>query len=67
MDPQTLVPDLSSPEIQAFATGFPVMLMHAAVTLLLLIAGVSLGAVTMFQPARPPVRWSRVEMRRAKR
>lgn len=45
MDPQTLVPDLSSPEIQAFATGFPVMLMHAAVTLLLLIAGATLYAL----------------------
>ncbi len=32
-------PQLQSPEIQAFATGFPVTLLHAAVTLLVLIAG----------------------------
>lgn len=45
MDPQTLVPDLSSPEIQAFATGFPVMLSHLGVTLLMLIVGATLYAL----------------------
>ena len=32
---------LQSPEIQAFATGFPVTLLHFAVTLTILIAGAS--------------------------
>lgn len=35
-----LVPGLSSPEVQAFATGFPVTLAHGAATLGLLLAGV---------------------------
>ena len=35
--PSTLV----SPEVQAFATGFPVTLLHAAVTVLMLAAGVT--------------------------
>lgn len=35
-------PQLNSPEIQAFVTGFPVALLHASVTLLLLIAGAGL-------------------------
>ncbi|MDP3749738.1 MAG: DUF350 domain-containing protein [Phenylobacterium sp.] len=30
-------PDLQSPEIQAFATGFPITLMHIAVTVLILV------------------------------
>ena len=30
-------PELQSPEIQAFATGFPITLMHIAVTVLILI------------------------------
>src|SRR3990167_10926154 len=30
-------PDLQSPEIQAFATGFPVTLMHIGVTMLILV------------------------------
>ncbi|WP_374575099.1 DUF350 domain-containing protein [Phenylobacterium sp.] len=33
---------LQSPEIQAFATGFPLTLLHAAVTVLILIAGAAL-------------------------
>jgi len=32
-------PELTSPEIQAFATGFPVTLLHAAMTLLMLVVG----------------------------
>ena len=32
-------PQLQSPEVQAFATGFPVTLLHAAVTLTVLILG----------------------------
>lgn len=35
-------PQLNSPEIQAFVTGFPVALLHAGVTILLLIAGAAL-------------------------
>lgn len=34
-----------SPEIQAFATGFPLTLLHAGLTLLILIAGVALYGV----------------------
>ncbi len=45
MDPQSLVPSLSSPEVQAFAAGFPIALMHAAVTIGLLFAGSSLYAM----------------------
>lgn len=45
MDPQSLVPSLSSPEVQAFAAGFPIALMHAAVTIGLLFAGASLYAL----------------------
>jgi putative membrane protein len=33
------MPHLQSPEIQAFATGFPLTLLHAALTLLILVAG----------------------------
>lgn len=36
MDPSST---LSSPEVQAFASGFPVMLLHLGVTLALLVAG----------------------------
>lgn len=32
------MPHLQSPEIQAFATGFPLTLLHAGVTILLLVA-----------------------------
>lgn len=35
-------PQLNSPEIQAFVTGFPVALLHAGTTLLLLVAGAGL-------------------------
>lgn len=45
MDPQSFVPDLSSPEVQAFATGFPVTLLHAGVTIGLLVAGATLYAL----------------------
>ncbi len=34
-----------SPEVQAFATGFPVTLLHAAVTAVLLMAGAALYSV----------------------
>ncbi|HYF23665.1 MAG TPA: DUF350 domain-containing protein [Caulobacteraceae bacterium] len=34
-----------SPEVQAFATGFPLTLLHAAVTLLLLVLGAALYAM----------------------
>lgn len=34
-----LSPDVLRPEIQAFATGFPITLLHAGVTLLLLLIG----------------------------
>ena len=36
---------LQSPEVQAFATGFPVTLMHAGVTLFMLILGTALYAL----------------------
>jgi putative membrane protein len=35
-------PELQSPEIQAFATGFPVTLLHAGVTTLILFLGAGL-------------------------
>lgn len=35
-------PQLNSPEIQAFVTGFPIALLHAGATLLLLIVGAGL-------------------------
>ncbi len=38
-------PELQSPEIQAFATGFPITLLHAAVTILILIAGTGIYAL----------------------
>jgi putative membrane protein len=34
-----------SPEVQAFATGFPTTLLHAAITLLLLVAGAAVYAL----------------------
>jgi putative membrane protein len=36
---------LQSPEVQAFATGFPVTLLHASVTLVMLIMGTALYAL----------------------
>jgi len=45
MNPEQFVPDLMSPEVQAFATGFPLTLLHAAVTLLLLVLGAALYAM----------------------
>lgn len=36
------MPTFQSPEIQAFATGFPVTLLHAGVTVLILFAGAAL-------------------------
>jgi|SRR5215217_563138 len=38
-------PQLQSPEIQAFATGFPVTLFHAGLTLVILVAGTALYAL----------------------
>ena len=35
-------PQLQSPEIQAFASGLPLTLMHAAITLVMLVLGTSL-------------------------
>lgn len=46
MNPDTLLPELAaSPEIQAFAAGFPVTLMHAGATALLLFLGAALHAM----------------------
>jgi putative membrane protein len=42
MDLTQLVPDLSHPDVQAFAAGFPVTLMHAAITAVLLFVGATL-------------------------
>jgi putative membrane protein len=36
---------LQSPEVQAFATGFPVTLLHASVTLIMLVLGTALYAL----------------------
>lgn len=36
------MPEFQSPEIQAFATGFPITLFHAAVTVLILFLGAAL-------------------------
>src|SRR3989338_175416 len=36
---------LQSPEVQAFATGFPITLLHAGVTLIMLILGTTLYAL----------------------
>ena len=38
-------PELQSPELQAWAAGFPLTLLHAAVTLAILIAGAALYAL----------------------
>lgn len=38
-------PQLQSPEIQAFATGIPITLIHAGVTLLILIVGAAVYAL----------------------
>ncbi len=40
-----LVPDLSSPEVQAFASGFPTTLAHAGVTGVMLFLGATLYAL----------------------
>ena len=45
MDLTQLVPDISSPDIQAFAAGFPVTLAHAGITALLLFIGATLYAL----------------------
>ena len=44
MDLQSYLPSLSSAEVQAFATGFPITLQHAAVTVFLLAMGAVLYA-----------------------
>ncbi|MES2035019.1 MAG: DUF350 domain-containing protein [Pseudomonadota bacterium] len=38
-------PQLQSPEIQAFATGFPITLFHAGLTLVILIVGAAVYAL----------------------
>ncbi|CAN5365367.1 DUF350 domain-containing protein [soil metagenome] len=45
MDPSSLTRMLSSPEIQAFASGFPVMMLHLLVTFGLLVAGAAVYAL----------------------
>ena len=44
MDPQSL-PTLSSPEVQAFAAGFPTTMLHAGVTVALLFLGAMVYAL----------------------
>ncbi|MFC0634068.1 DUF350 domain-containing protein [Brevundimonas balnearis] len=44
MDPQSL-PTLSSPEVQAFAAGFPTTMLHAGVTVALLFVGAMVYAL----------------------
>lgn len=43
-------PELQSPEIQAFATGFPTTLLHAGMTLLILVLGA--GVYILLTPHR---------------
>ncbi len=43
-------PELQSPEIQAFATGFPITLMHIGVTVLILFLGA--GVYILMTPHR---------------
>ena len=38
-------PELQSPELQAWAMGFPIALLHAGVTMVILVAGASLYAL----------------------
>lgn len=46
MSPENLLPELAaSPEIQAFAAGFPLTLLHAGVTVLLFFLGAALHAM----------------------
>lgn len=45
MDASALNDVLSSPEVQAFASGFPVMVLHLGVTLGLLVLGATLYAL----------------------
>ena len=45
MDSSTLTAVLESPEVQAFATGFPTTVAHLAVTLALLVAGAVIYAL----------------------
>lgn len=45
MDPQSLTSGLSSPEVQAFAAGFPTAVLHAVMTGLLLFGGATLYAL----------------------
>jgi len=45
MDPSSLTDTLSSPEVQAFASGFPVLVMHLAVTFGLLGLGATVYAL----------------------
>ncbi|WP_370545482.1 DUF350 domain-containing protein [Caulobacter sp. 17J80-11] len=45
MNPELLIPEIMSPEVQAFATGFPITLLHAGVTVVMLILGAALYAL----------------------
>ncbi|MBC6982818.1 DUF350 domain-containing protein [Caulobacter sp. 17J80-11] len=40
-----MIPEIMSPEVQAFATGFPITLLHAGVTVVMLILGAALYAL----------------------
>lgn len=45
MDSSSLSSVLTSPEVQAFARGFPVLIIHLAVTIALLVVGATLYAL----------------------
>ncbi|WAC47747.1 DUF350 domain-containing protein [Asticcacaulis sp. SL142] len=44
LNPEFLIPEALRPEFQAFGTGFPVTLLHAGVTLLMLMIGTAVYA-----------------------
>jgi putative membrane protein len=45
MDPQALLNEINGPEVQAFLTGFPLTLLHAAMTLIMLLVASTLYAL----------------------
>jgi putative membrane protein len=46
MNPDSFIPDVNSPEVTAFFAGFPVTLLHAGITLVILVLASALYAMT---------------------